>query len=163
DAAPQADAGPFDCAAAWRAPALSVDAAPLPAGSVAMTIDLDYGLRDGRGFITLRALRATGVARPSDGPFSVDENAGHWAELQDADGATLYTRGVFQLIVESLEAPPAGDSGFARVDVCPDAGSIRLGDLPNDPRATQLVLFQDAIDGRFEGPTIEVARFPLPR
>lgn len=156
-----ADAGELTCAAQWAHPRLTVEAAARPA-SPGLELIFRYGLENQQGYITLTQAREATVVRPSDGPFSVEANAGHWAELRDAQNQTLYTRGVFQLIVESLEAPPAGDAGFVRIDQCPDFGEIRLDNLPNLAGATEVVLFQDAIDGAFGGPTVEVARFTLP-
>lgn len=159
DATP--DMGPFDCAEAWATPRLTTTAAARPA-TPAMGLSFDYGLMGGAQ-ITLTEVTEDRVVQPADGPFSVETHAGAWVELQDAAGVTRYTRGVFELIGESLEAPPPpGDGGFSRVDRCPDVGSIRLSNLPNDAAATQVVLFQEALDGRSGGPTIELARFALP-
>lgn len=159
DATP--DMGPFDCAEAWATPRQITTAAARPA-TPAMGLSFDYGLMGG-AHITLTEVTEGRVVQPADGPFSVQTHAGAWVELQDAAGVTRYTRGVFELIGESLEVPPPpGDGGFSRVDRCPDVGSIRLSNLPNDPAATQVVLFQEALDGRSGGPTIELARFALP-
>jgi hypothetical protein len=159
DAAP--DMGPFDCAEAWANPRLTTTETTRPA-TPALGLTFDYGLTGG-AHITLTEVAEGQVVQPSDGPFSVQTHAGAWVELQDAGGVTRYTRGVFELIGESLEVPPGpGDGGFSRVERCPDVGSIRLSNLPNDPAATQVVLFQEALDGQSGGPTIELARFALP-
>jgi hypothetical protein len=101
---------------------------------------------------------------PSDGPFSLERNAGTWVELRDEADRTLYTQSQYQLIADSKEVPPppGPDGRFSNITTCPEHGLIRVQGFPNEPRAVHLVLFQKPVDGR-RTKTVELARFRLPR
>ena len=160
-----ADAGEASCWDGWD-PVLARTTAttrPDPATSPAMRLELRYGeTAEGRGEIVLESITGETIVGTEDGPFMVGTHSGSWIELRDASDATLYTRGVFELIPESLEAP-GPDGGFTRVATCPEPGTIRLTNFANDAGATQLVLFGEPLDGMTTSEASrELARFTLP-
>ncbi len=161
DASVPEDAG-GDCFSAWQNVQSIVTATDTPSDANGLRFELTYRLNESnQAEIELENIAAEAVVQDSDGPFSTETHSGHWAELRDDQNQTLYTRQVFQLIPESVEVFPGPDSGFSNVTQCPEDGVIRLQNMDNIASATQLVLFQDEIDGK-DGPTIEFARFYLP-
>ena len=154
DTSPDAT-GEDACWAAWVEPVASVTAPsrPDPATSPGMTLDFDYEL----GSVVLTSILEEQIVQPSEGPFSPKDTAGTWAELRDASDAILYTQAVFTLVPEAIEAAGAGWA-----PMCPETGSLRLHNFANDPAATEIVFFQEAIDGTMTSVTIELLRFTLP-
>lgn len=154
------DAG--DCYAPWQSPVTEVTPTSMPT-SVGMTVEFSYnsaGAGD-RALITLETFVETTFFSDSDGPFTIEENSGHWVELRDANDKTLYTQTKFSIISDFMEAFPGPDGGFVNIPGCLKIGTLRITNMANPPEATQIVFFQDAIDG-MDGPTIEFARFDLP-
>lgn len=154
------DAETSTCVEAWQDVRASVTAPPRP-GDVALTFDISYSQVGSSIELVLDGVRGTGVAQDSDGPFASSTHSGSWADLRDADDNVLYQRNVYMLFPEALEAPTE-DGGFEQVPQCPADSSVRLSSFPNLPAATQLVLFNEVIDGQPGGPTVEIARFDLP-
>lgn len=158
------DGGEGSCWDGWDPVLARTTAATRPdATSPAMRLELRYAeTAEGRGEIVLESITGETVVGAEDGPFMVGTHSGAWVELRDAGGATLYTRGVFELIPESLEAV-GPDGGFVRVETCPEPGTIRLDNFENDPSATHLVLFGEPLDGvSTSEASQELARFTLP-
>lgn len=159
------DAGEGSCWDGWD-PVLARTTAttrPDPATSPAMRLELRYGeTAEGRGEIVLENIAGETVVGTEDGPFMVGTHSGSWIELRDASDATVYTRGIFELVPESVEAP-GPDGGFVRADTCPEPGTIRLNNFENDAAATHLVLFGEPLDGTTTSEASqELARFTLP-
>jgi hypothetical protein len=148
------------CVEAWQDVRASVTAPPRPS-DVALTFDISYAQVGSSIELVLDGVRGTGVAQSTDGPFSTETHSGSWAELRDADDNVLYQRTVYMLFPEALEAPTE-DGGFEQLPQCPDDSSVRLSNFPNLAGATQLVLFNEVVDGEPGGPTVEIARFDLP-
>jgi hypothetical protein len=160
DAAPRSRAQA--CWSAWQKPVAVVAAKTRPATTAtALRLTFAYSIKAGRGRVVLERIAADSVVMPSDGPFDTTKNAGSWVELRDRDGKTLHTRTVHALVPEVVEAPhPSGTlTSHAR---CPTTGAFFLDTLPNDPRATHVVLVQEALDGEPGGRSIELVRFALP-
>lgn len=129
----------------------------------AMSLQLSYSVSDDFvATVVLDKITGRSAARPSDGPFSVGDNSGSWLELRDEDDAPLYTRGVYQLVPEYFEVPPPPGGDFENVVECPTEGALVVHDVPNDERATHVVLFQEPIDGELTFETVELLRVPLP-
>lgn len=141
------------CFESWTDPVAIVEATTRPARSPGMRLNFDYT----PGVVTLTDIIEEQVVLPSDGPFDPDEVAGSWAELRDANDEVVYTQLAFQLIPESVEVAGAGQA-----IVCPDRGGLNLSNMSNDPAATQVVFFQEALDGELTSETIELLRFDLP-
>ncbi len=148
------------CVEAWQDVRASVTAPQRP-GDVALTLDVSYSQVGSRIELVLDSVRGAAVAQDSDGPFASSTHSGSWADLRDADDNVLYQRNVYMLFPEALEVPTE-DGGFEQVPQCPGSSSVRLSNVPNLPAATQLVLFNEVIDGQPGGPTVEIARFELP-
>lgn len=144
-----------ECFDAWADPVAVVEAPSRPAPGVpGMRLRFTYA----PGVVTLTEITDEQVVQPADGPFSPEENSGTWVELRDAADQEVYTRGVFELIPESMEVfGPMGN-----VVSCPEDGFLQVTNLPNDSSATQIVFFQEAIDGETTNETIELLRFDLP-
>lgn len=150
-----ASTGDDACFAMWAEPIAEVTAPGRPDAAVpGMRLGFTYVV----GRITLAQIDEEPIVQPSDGPFSVDTHSGAWAELRDAADATLYTRGVFELVPETVEV----QGPLGQLPSCPEQGSLQLANFPNLADATTVVLFQGAIDGDPSGPTIELVRFALP-
>ncbi len=146
--------GEGTCFEQWSSPVAIVEAASRPAANVpGMRLRFAYT----PGVVTLTEILDEQIVQGSDGPFSPRTHSGSWVELRDAADTTLYTSLEFQVVPESMEALPGGP-----IVVCPEDGLLQLTNFPNDPAATQVVFFQEALDGELGGPTIEFLRFDLP-
>ncbi|MCC7540871.1 MAG: hypothetical protein IT379_31930 [Deltaproteobacteria bacterium] len=164
DSGPSPDSGSESCWDGWAMPVSRTEAAARPA-SPNMRLGFRYAEDAmGRGEIVLEDILERTVISPEDGPFMVGVHSGSWVELRDASDRTLFTRGIFELIPESLEVPPPpdGDGGFMRVPTCPDPGFIFV-EVENDPAATHVVFFAEPLDGITTSElSREIARFTLP-
>lgn len=143
------------CFDAWAEPMAIVEAPSRPdAGVPGMRLRFTYGT----GVVTLTEITDEQIVRPPDGPFSPRENSGTWVELRDAADQEVYTRIEHQLVPESVEVT----GPMSNLVSCPEDGFLQVTNLPNDPTATQVVFFQEAIDGETTLETIELLRFDLP-
>jgi hypothetical protein len=150
------------CFDAWADPSVIVSAPARPSpASPAMRLEVSYGVEAGGGRLDLDDIRPSQIVGHGDGPFDASANSGSWVELRDAAEQVLYTRGVWQLVPELVEA--VGDDGKFMIGVsCPGEGRVLLTDFPNLTSARWLVFFQEALDGKMTNQTIELARFALP-
>jgi hypothetical protein len=141
------------CFDAWAQP-IAVTTAPSRPSTPGMRANFEYA----DGVVTLVSIADEQIVQPSEGPFSPEKNSGTWIELRDASDTTIYTRGFFELIPEAVEVfdPPSW------IPQCPGDGSLFLPNLDNAAAATQLVFFQEAVDGEMTLDTIELMRFDLP-
>jgi hypothetical protein len=163
--ADECETPPASCFEAWACPLLlsSAPARPDPTANPGLRFELSYEASDAEAQIELVEIHGAQVVRPSDGPFSPGTHSGAWAELRDANGTILYTRGFHELISEWREVPPDEDGGSpSQVLICPRGGALLLSGFPNPQQATELVLFQEPIDGERTYETVEFARFRLP-
>jgi hypothetical protein len=142
------------CFDAWQDPMSAVVAIARPAAAPAMRLHFEYE----PGVVTLTEITEEEIVLPPDGPFDPDENSGSWVELRGADEAVLYTRLMHTLVPESVEV--VGPLG--QLPTCPEDGFIQITNVPNDPAMTQVVFFQEPIDGESTLQTIELMRFELP-
>ena len=97
------------------------------------------------------------ILAPSVGPFEAGKNSGYWAELQDAQGAVLYTDYFFDPLV--VEAHFVGGGGSVSERPFCDQKSISI-DVPMNKKATRIVVFGN---GYKASVAKELARFNLPR
>jgi hypothetical protein len=156
---------PASCFEAWACPVIlsSAPARPDPAEYSALRFRLSYEASDSEARLELVGITGAHVAQSSDGPFSPDTHSGSWAELRDDDDRILYTRGFHELVPESREVPPDEEGGSpTNIIACPEQGELLLTAFANLESATELVLFQEPIDGERTFETVELARFHLP-
>lgn len=97
------------------------------------------------------------VLPPADARLEAGKNSGYWAELRGADGAVLFTRILHD--PTSVEAPPAPGGSFTNTAVDASASRTISLDVPNDARASVLVIYGNP--SGTQGPASEIARFTL--
>src|SRR5688572_7317369 len=119
------------CFDAWADPSIAVSAPARPsAASPAMRLGVAYKTESDGARLDLDDIRASQIVGHGDGPFDASANSGSWVELRDAADRVLYTRGMWQLVPELVEA--VGEDGSFMIGVsCPGDGRVVLTDFPN--------------------------------
>lgn len=148
---------PAECANPTRVIARSGESIARP-GGVGLRLYLIYQ----GASVGLRSIDGVEASPPRLGPNAAGPVAGlhpgYWGELRDADGAKLF----FEMFpdVGEREVPPAASGGeFSHVAVDRCEPKLMAAFVPNDPSATDFVVFGSPYGT--QAPAVEIGRFKL--